>query len=55
MAVVRQYAGGIVSSWGEEQQLIGALALIQRVIGLTCRMTKRRKRPSTYQLLLNPE
>jgi hypothetical protein len=54
-AVVRQYAGGIVSSWTAEQHLISALTLIQRVISLTCHMTKRKKCPSTYQLLLNPD
>lgn len=53
-AVVRQYAGGILSSWSQEQQLLSTLELIQRVIGMTCQMTKRRKRPSTYQLLLDP-
>lgn len=54
-AVVRQYAGGIVLSWGEEAHLIQVLEVIQRVIGMTCQMTKRRKQPSTYQLLRNPE
>jgi hypothetical protein len=54
-AVVRQYAGGIVCSWAEERQLISALELIQRVIRQTAHMTKRKKRPSTYQLLRNPE
>ncbi len=54
-AVVRQYAAALLSSWSDEEQLVQALALIQRVIGMTCQMSKRRKRPSTYQLLLHPE
>lgn len=54
-AVVRQYSGAIASSWAEERHLISALELIQRVIRQTAHMTKRKKRPSTYQLLLNPE
>ncbi len=53
-AVVRQYAGGIVLSWDAEGQLIQVLEGIVRVIRLTCQMTKRKKQPSTYQLLENP-
>lgn len=52
--VVRQYAGGIVLSWDAEGSLIQVLEGMARVIRLTCRMTKRKKQPSTYQLLANP-
>ena len=53
-AVVRQYASGLVSSWGGEAQLVSVLERIARVITLTCHMTKRKKQPSTYQLLRDP-
>lgn len=53
-AVVRQYAGGILSSWGETAQVVSVLELIARVIAMTCHMTKRKKQPSTYQVLLDP-
>lgn len=52
--VVRQYAGGIVLSWDAEGPLIQVLEGMARVIRRTCRMTKRKKQPSTYQLLANP-
>ncbi len=52
--VVRQYAGGIVLSWDTEGQLLQVLEGIARVIRRTCQMTKRKKQPSTYQLLETP-
>ncbi len=54
-AVVRQYGGALVSSWGDDEQLGRALEVIKQVIRTSCHMSKRRKQPSTYQLLLNPE
>jgi Transposase DDE domain len=53
--VVRQYATALVSSWADERHVVSTLELMQRVIQATCQMGKRKKQPSTYQLLLNPE
>ncbi len=52
--VVRQYAGGIVLCWDTEGQVVAVLEGLARIIRQTCQMTKRKKQPSTYQLLENP-
>ncbi len=52
--VLRQYASGLVFSWDTEGQVVAVLERIARVIRLTCQMTKRKKQPSTYQLLEKP-
>lgn len=51
---VRQYAG-LLSSWQQEEELVCAITLISRVIRATCRLTKRKRHPLTYQLLLAPD
>jgi hypothetical protein len=51
---VRQHALHLASVLGVKRQLQAALRLIQRCLRQGCRVQKRKKKPSTYQLLLDP-
>jgi hypothetical protein len=53
--VVKTHALHIASAFatGDFQRLIEALATVQRSLAVGCRIYKRKKRPSTYQLLFD--
>ena len=51
---LQKHALHLASVWGQRRLVRRALQTIADCIGSGCRLNKRRKRPSTYQLLCDP-
>ena len=51
---VRKHALNLVCAFYSTQQLCRAIATIQRCLSAGCRINRRKTRPNTYQLLLDP-
>ncbi len=51
---VRKHALAMASAFGSLRRLLLALRVVIRCVASGCRLNKRKARPNTYQLLLDP-
>lgn len=49
---IQKHAWHLAAAFGNNQQLLQALKVVQRCLAAGCRINKRKKQPHTYQLLL---
>jgi hypothetical protein len=52
--VVRQHARGLAQAFDQHEGLVAALQRLVAALAVGCRLTRRKQRPSTAQLLRNP-